>query len=103
MIKERHFEGGNRVMRPDTEAHLSLYRFAHALTSLDALDSVYGMMVDTHMHVWVVLHDLSRSQEEAVFDAQIDTDPDFLLTIHFTDSPGAVPANAEKVDRRMVG
>ena len=89
-------------MRPDTEAHVALYRFAHALGSLDALDSVYGMMVSTDMHVWVVLHDLNRPLEEAVFDAQIDTDPDFLLTIHFADSPGAVPANAEKVDLRMV-
>ena len=89
-------------MRPDTEAHVALYRFAHALVSLDALDSVYGMMVDTDMHVWVVLHDLSRPQEEAVFDAQIDADPDFLLTIHFTDSHDTVPAAAEKVDLRMV-
>lgn len=56
------------------------------------------MMVDTTMHVWVVLHDLSRPQEEAVFDAQIDTDPDFLLIVHLTDSPHTVPANAEKVD-----
>ncbi len=90
-------------MRPATEAHLALHRFAHALASLDALDSVYGMMVDTHMHVWVVLRDLSRPQEEAVFDAQIDTDPDFLLTIHFTDTSDKVPANAEKVDSRLAG
>ncbi|PSR25050.1 hypothetical protein SAMN00768000_1438 [Sulfobacillus thermosulfidooxidans DSM 9293] len=89
-------------MRQDTEAHMALYRFAHALASLDTLDSLYSMMIDTDMHVWVVLHDLSRPQEEAVFDAQIDTDPDFLLTIHFTDSPDTVPANAEKVDLRLV-
>ena len=60
------------------------------------------MMVDTDMHVWVVLHDLSRPLEEAVFDAQIDTDPDFLLTIHLLASDDTVPANAEKVDLRMV-
>jgi threonine aldolase len=28
----------------------------------------------------------------------IDTDPDFWLVIHLTDSPNTVPANAEKVD-----
>ncbi|WP_053961243.1 hypothetical protein [Sulfobacillus thermosulfidooxidans] len=85
-------------MRPDTEAHLALHRLAQALASLPVLDSVYGMMVGTTMHVWVVLHDLSRPYEEAVFDAQIDTDPDFWLVIHLTDSPDTVPANAEKVD-----
>ncbi len=66
------------------------------------MDSIYGMMIDTEMHAWVVLGELRRSREEAVFDTQIDKDPAFLLTIHFSDLHDMVPANAEQVDMRMV-
>ncbi|AEJ41413.1 hypothetical protein TPY_3261 [Sulfobacillus acidophilus TPY] len=53
------------------------------------------------MHAWVVMRSLARADRLAVFAAQIETDPDFLLVLHLTDSRETVPADAEQIDLKL--
>jgi hypothetical protein len=88
-------------MRPETEAQLALARLAQALAPLDTVDALYGLKVGAEMHAWVVMRSLARADRHAVFAAQIEADPDFLLVLHLTDSPETVPADAEPIDRKL--
>ncbi len=53
------------------------------------------------MHAWVVMRSLAQGDRHAVFTAQIEADPDFLLVLHLTDSHETVPADAEPIDRKL--
>jgi len=88
-------------MRPETEAQLALYRLARMLATLDPVDALYGFKVGAEMHAWVVMRSLERADRHAVFTAQIETDPDFLLVLHLTDSRETVPADAEQIDLKL--
>lgn len=88
-------------MHPETEAQLALYRFAQALVPLDVADALYGLKAGAEMHAWVVMRSLAREDRHAVFAAQIEADPDFLLVLHLTDSRETVPADAEPIDLKL--
>jgi hypothetical protein len=85
----------------ETEAQLALYRFAHALAPLDAVNALYGLKVGAEMHAWVVMQSLTRADRHAVFAAQVETDPDCLLVLHLTDQRETVPADAEPIDLKL--
>ena len=90
---------GGAEVRLDNEAHLTVYRFVRELARPEAVTFVYSLMVGAEMHVWVGLREHDREARYAVYDAQLRADPEFLLTLHFTDTIDAVPADAERVDR----
>lgn len=82
----------------DTEGQLALNRFVRELETNNAVGSIYDLMEETELHVWVVLRQASRDARYQVYAAQLATDPDFLLILHFVDSPDAVPSMAHRVD-----
>lgn len=69
---------------------------------IDSVKSVHGLIAGAEVHVWIVLRESSRSARYAVYEAQLKSDPDFLLTLHFTDSINTVPADAERIEQAVV-
>ncbi|MCL6564711.1 MAG: hypothetical protein K6U87_17080 [Firmicutes bacterium] len=85
-------------MAREIRSYLALVRFAHALARLEAVDTLYFLEVGEEMHAWVVMRRLERADRHAVFAAQMEADPNFLLILHLTDCPKTVPADAGQLD-----
>lgn len=98
-IPEEIQSRGGAEMRSENEAYLTVYRFVRELARSQTVKSIHSLMVGTEMHVWVVLRNNSREARYSVYDAQLRADPEFLLTLHFTDTVDRIPADAERVDR----
>jgi len=78
-------------MRPGNTSHLAWYRFAYGLKGAPFVQPVHGLMLGSERHVSVVLREQTREARHAVYTAQLQVDPDFLLTLHFVESRSAVP------------
>lgn len=93
-------KGGYLVRQ--NEAYFTLHRFAMALSGIDSVKSVHALFTESEVHVWVVLRERVRSARYAVYVAQLKSDPDFLLTLHFTDSSNTVPSDAERIEQAVI-
>ncbi len=78
-------------MAQDSNARAAPRRVAGALQGNDNVDSVLGDKQDGQWDAWVVVRDRSWATEHPVFQAHVDVDPDFYLTVHVTDRPERVP------------
>ncbi len=82
-------------MARDSEARAALRRLARALERSSNVVSVHGEHSEGNWLAWVVVHTRAWDAEIPIFQAHVQEDPDFLLTIHVTDSADQVPDGAE--------
>jgi hypothetical protein len=88
-------------MARDSEARAALRRLAGALERCPDVESVHGEPCEGDWRAWVVVRTRSWDAELPIFQAHVEVDPDFLLTIHVTDSVDQVPDGAELFTGRV--
>lgn len=83
-------------MAQDAEAQAALRRLARALQGNVNVESVHGDKQGGQWDAWVVVRDRSWAAEHRVFQAHVDVDPDFYLTVHVTDRADRLPEEAQR-------